>query len=191
MNILVLGSGGREHAITWALAKSPKVDELFVTPGNGGTAGIATNIPGIDITDAEAVLGFARDRNVDLVVIGPEAPLVVGIADTLREAGIPVFGPGAAGALLEGSKTFSKNFMIENNIPTARYQSFTEAEPAKALVRELGAPIVIKADGLAAGKGVFVAETVEEALAAVDACFGGLFGEAGSVVVVEEYLQGP
>lgn len=191
MNILVLGSGGREHAITWALAKSPNTDELFVTPGNGGTAGIATNIPGIDITDAEAVLGFARDRDIDLVVIGPEAPLVVGIADTLREAGIPVFGPGAAGALLEGSKTFSKNFMIENNIPTARYQSFTEAEPAKALVRELGAPIVIKADGLAAGKGVFVAETVEEALAAVDACFGGLFGEAGSVVVVEEYLQGP
>ena len=191
MNILVLGSGGREHAITWALAKSPNTDELYVTPGNGGTASIATNIPGIDITDAQAVLGFACDRNIDLVVIGPEAPLVAGIADTLREAGIAVFGPGAAGAMLEGSKTFSKNFMIENNIPTARYQSFTEAEPAKALVREMGAPIVIKADGLAAGKGVFVAETVEEATAAVDACFGGLFGEAGSVVVVEECLQGP
>ena len=191
MNILVLGSGGREHAITWALAKSPNTDELYVTPGNGGTAGIATNIPGIDINDAEAVLGFSRDRNIDLVVIGPEAPLVAGVADVLRDAGIAVFGPNAEGAQLEGSKTYSKNFMVENNIPTARYQSFTDAESAKAYVNDLGAPIVIKADGLAAGKGVFVAETLEDALEAVDTCFEGAFGDAGKVVVVEECLQGP
>ncbi len=191
MNILVLGGGGREHAITWALAKSPQVDKLFVAPGNGGTARIARNIPQLRADDAQAVLGFARDRDIDLVVIGPEAPLVAGVADVLREAGIAVFGPDAQGARLEGSKTFSKEFMARHGIPTARYNSFTECEPALAYVRELGAPIVVKADGLAAGKGVVVADDVEDAEEAVRACFDGAFGGAGSTVLIEECMTGP
>ncbi len=191
MNILVLGGGGREHAITWALAKSPRTDELFVAPGNGGTDAIATNVSDLDACDAQAVLAFAKDHNIELVVIGPEAPLVAGVADVLREAGIAVFGPDAQGAQLEGSKAYSKAFMEANNIPTARYATFTELEPALAYVRELGAPIVVKADGLAAGKGVIVAEELEDAEEAVQDCFSGAFGEAGSRVVIEECLTGP
>ncbi len=191
MNILVLGGGGREHAISWALAKSPRCTELYVAPGNGGTANIARNVKDLNAEDAQAVLAFAQAHNIELVVIGPEAPLVVGVADVLREAGIPVFGPDAQGAQLEGSKTYSKRFMDANGIPTARYQSFTDAASARAYCEELGAPLVVKADGLAAGKGVVVAETLDMALDAVEACFDGSFGDAGQTVVVEEMLTGP
>ena len=191
MNILVLGGGGREHAITWALAKSARSDELFVAPGNGGTADIAQNVAGLNAEDGEAVLAFVQQHAIDLVVIGPEAPLVAGVADVLRAAGVAVFGPDAQGAQLEGSKTYSKEFMEANGIPTARYGSFTELEPALAYVRELGAPVVVKADGLAAGKGVVVAQTIEEAEEAVRSCFDGAFGDAGSKVLVEECLTGP
>ena len=191
MNILVLGSGGREHAIAWALAKSPLCEGLFVAPGNGGTAEIATNIKTLNIEDGEAVATFAHQNNVGLVVIGPEAPLVKGVADVLRAANIPVFGPDSEGAQLEGSKTYCKEFLINNNLPTARYQSFTDKEAALAYCNELGAPLVVKSDGLAAGKGVVVADTLEAALDAVEACFAGDFGLAGSTVVVEEKLTGP
>lgn len=191
MNILVLGGGGREHAISWALAKSPRCTELYVAPGNGGTANIARNVKDLNAEDAQAVLAFAQAHNIELVVIGPEAPLVAGVADVLREAGIPVFGPDAQGAQLEGSKTYSKRFMDANGIPTARYQSFTDAASARAYCEELGAPLVVKADGLAAGKGVVVAETLDMALDAVEACFDGSFGDAGQTVVVEEMLTGP
>lgn len=191
MNILVLGSGGREHAIAWALAKSPLCEGLFVAPGNGGTAEIANNIKTLNIEDGEAVATFAQQNNVGLVVIGPEAPLVKGVADVLRAANIPVFGPDSEGAQLEGSKTYCKEFLINNNLPTARYQSFTDKEAALAYCNELGAPLVVKADGLAAGKGVVVADTLEAALDAVEACFAGDFGLAGSTVVVEEKLTGP
>lgn len=191
MNILVLGSGGREHAIAWALAKSPLCEGLFVAPGNGGTAEIATNIKTLNIEDGEAVATFAQQNNVGLVVIGPEAPLVKGVADVLRAVNIPVFGPDSEGAQLEGSKTYCKEFLINNNLPTARYQSFTDKEAALAYCNELGSPLVVKADGLAAGKGVVVADTLEAALDAVEACFAGDFGLAGSTVVVEEKLIGP
>lgn len=191
MNILVLGGGGREHAISWALAKSPRCTELYVAPGNGGTANIARNVKDLNAEDAQAVLAFAQAHNIELVVIGPEAPLVAGVADVLREAGIPVFGPDAQGAQLEGSKTYSKRFMDANGIPTARYQSFTDAASARTYCEELGAPLVVKADGLAAGKGVVVAETLDMALDAVEACFDGSFGDAGQTVVVEEMLTGP
>lgn len=191
MNILVLGGGGREHAISWALAKSPRCTELYVAPGNGGTANIARNVKDLNAEDAQAVLAFAQAHNIELVVIGPEAPLVAGVADVLREAGIPVFGPDAQGAQLEGSKTYSKRFMDANGIPTARYQSFTDAASARAYCEELGAPLVVKADGLAAGKGVVVAETLDMAFDAVEACFDGSFGDAGQTVVVEEMLTGP
>lgn len=191
MNILVLGSGGREHAIAWALAKSTHCSQLFVAPGNGGTASIATNVKDLDANDGKAVLSFARKNEIGLVVIGPEAPLVAGVADVLRAAGIPVFGPDAQGAQLEGSKTYSKKFMDANGIPTAKYQSFTNAADARAYCQQLGAPLVVKADGLAAGKGVIVADELDDALEAVDACFDGNFGEAGSTVVVEEMLTGP
>ena len=191
MNILVLGGGGREHAITWALAKSPRTDKLFVAPGNGGTANVAENVKSLNSEDGQAVLEFVRAHAIELVVIGPEAPLVKGVADVLRAEGVAVFGPDAQGAQLEGSKTFSKRFMDAHNIPTARYQSFTEVEPVLAYVRELGAPVVVKADGLAAGKGVIVADDLEDAEDAVRSCFDGAFGEAGSTVVVEEFLTGP
>ncbi len=191
MNILVLGGGGREHAIAWALAKSPRCERLYVAPGNGGTASIAQNVADLDAEDAKAVLAFAQEHAIDLVVIGPEAPLVGGVADVLREAGIAVFGPDAQGAQLEGSKLFCKNFMGAHDIPTAHCESFTEVEPALAYVREVGAPIVVKANGLAAGKGVVVADTLEAAEEAVRACFNGAFGDSGSTVVIEECLTGP
>ncbi len=191
MNIVVLGSGGREHAIAWALSKSSRCDDLFVIPGNGGTQSIAQNITGIDISDGAAIVGFAHAHDVGLVVVGPEVPLVAGVANTLRDAGIAVFGPDAQGAQLEGSKLASKRFMEENNLPTARYATFTEKELALEYVRDMGAPIVVKADGLAAGKGVIVAENTDAALDAVEECFDGAFGEAGQRVVVEECLTGP
>ncbi len=190
MNVLVLGSGGREHALAWAIAKSPRLDSLFVAPGNGGTASIAKNVP-LDINDADAIIGFSKDENVDLIVIGPEAPLVAGVADALREAGFAVFGPNAQGARLEGSKSFSKEFMLAHGLPTARYKKCSTEEEALEYLREVGAPIVVKADGLAAGKGVIVAEDEQEAEEAVRDCFAGDFGEAGSVVVMEEMLEGP
>lgn len=190
MNVLVLGSGGREHALAWAIAKSPRLDSLFVAPGNGGTATIAKNVP-LDMNDADAVIGFAHSENIDLVVIGPEAPLVAGVADAIRAAGIAVFGPGAQGARLEGSKSFSKEFMLAHGLPTARYKKCTSQDEAMDYLHEVGAPIVVKADGLAAGKGVVVAEDMEEAEEAVRDCFAGDFGEAGSVVVIEEMLEGP
>ncbi len=189
MNILVIGSGGREHALCWAVAKSPRLKTLYCAPGNGGVAGVAECI-NLDTDDHDAVVRFCRDREIALVVIGPEAPLVEGLADSLKAAGLTVFGPSASAAQLEGSKGFTKDLCAANNIPTAAYARFTEAAPALAYVRERGAPIVIKADGLAAGKGVTVAETEDQALAAVEACFAGSFGEAGAEVVIEECLVG-
>ncbi|MBQ9954158.1 MAG: phosphoribosylamine--glycine ligase [Eggerthellaceae bacterium] len=191
MNILVLGSGGREHAIAWALAKSPNTDALYVAPGNGGTAGVAENVGDLDMMDGAAVLAFVEENEIGLVVVGPEAPLVAGVADVLREAGVPVYGPNKDGAMLEGSKAYSKAFMMANDIPTAAYAKFDACEPALEYVREQGAPIVIKADGLAAGKGVVVAETLEAAEAAVRDCFDGAFGAAGHTVVIEECMTGP
>ncbi|MFR7746026.1 MAG: phosphoribosylamine--glycine ligase [Eggerthellaceae bacterium] len=191
MNILVLGGGGREHAIAWALAKSPKCESLYVAPGNGGTASIAQNVKNLNAEHGEEVLEFAQKHAIDMVVIGPEAPLVAGVADVLRKGGIAVFGPDAQGAQLEGSKTYSKEFMLANGIPTAHYQSFTNKEDALAYCEQLGAPLVVKADGLAAGKGVIVAETLDAALGAVEDCFDGSFGDAGKRVVVEEMLTGP
>lgn len=193
MNILVLGSGGREHAITWALAKSTNVEGLYVSPGNGGTARVAQNVLGLDINNTESVLAFCQkpEHAIDLVVIGPEAPLVAGVADGLRAAGILVFGPDSFGAQLEGSKTFSKKFMDANNIPTARYESFDSKADALAYANKLGAPLVVKADGLAAGKGVIVADELDDALQAINDCFDGAFGKAGAKVVIEECLTGP
>ena len=191
MNILVLGGGGREHAIAWALSQSPRCDQLYVAPGNGGTASIAQNVKNLAVEEGDAVLSFAKDHEIGLVVVGPEAPLVAGVADVVRAAGIPIFGPDAQGAQLEGSKTYSKEFMDANGIPTARYASFADEVQARAYCEELGAPLVVKADGLAAGKGVVVAETLEVALDAVKECFQGAFGEAGNRVVIEEMLKGP
>ena len=191
MNILVLGGGGREHAIGWALAKSPKCEKLYMAPGNGGTAGIAENVAGLNAEDGAAVLAFAQANAINLVVIGPEAPLVAGVADVLREAGIAVFGPSASCARLEGSKSFSKEFMQANGLPTADYGAFDDEASALAFLAEHPAPIVVKADGLAAGKGVVVAATDEEARAAVTDAFGGAFGAAGARVVIEECLTGP
>lgn len=190
MNILVLGSGGREHAICWALARSPRLEHLYVAPGNGGTAAIAENVSYLDPMDASALVEFCQNHTIELVVIGPEAPLVAGVADDLRAAGIGVFGPSSTGALLEGSKSLAKRFMEYTAIPTANYRAFDQLEPALDYVDMTGAPIVIKADGLAAGKGVVVAETVEAAKAAVKSCFEGTFGEAGKRVVIEEYMEG-
>ena len=190
MNVLILGSGGREHALTWAVAKSPQLDELFVAPGNGGTASIATNVA-LDAQDGQAVLEFVQEHDVELVIIGPEAPLVSGVADVLRDAGIDVFGPDAEGAQLEGSKSFSKEFMLAHDLPTADYMKCTSLEEAMAALDKMGAPIVVKADGLAAGKGVVVAEDIHTAQEAIRDCFAGDFGEAGDIVVLEEMLTGP
>jgi len=189
MNILVIGSGGREHALCWSLASSPMLTKLYCAPGNGGIAQVAECVA-IDICDHEAVIDFCKDKQIDLVVIGPEAPLVAGMADDLRAQGIKAFGPSKAAAQLEGSKRFTKELCNRKNIPTATYGHFTDAESAKTYTREQGAPIVIKADGLAAGKGVTVAQTLEQALEAIDDCFSGRFGEAGAEVVVEECMIG-
>ena len=177
MNILILGGGGREHALAWAVSQNPKCDKLIVAPGNAGIAQIATCAT-LNAEDPAAVVQFAEAEAIDLVIIGPEAPLAAGVADRLREAQIPVFGPNAAAARLEASKSFTKEICDAVGAPTAAYARFTDAEPAKAYIREQGAPIVVKADGLAAGKGVIVAMEVDEALAAIDDMFGGAHGEA-------------
>ncbi len=192
MNVLVIGSGGREHALAWKAAQSPKVDKVFVAPGNAGTNNEAKleNVA-IGVEDITALIIFAKDNNVELTIVGPEAPLVIGVVDAFREAGLRCFGPTQGAAQLEGSKAFTKDFLARHAIPTADYQNFTEIEPALAYVREKGAPIVVKADGLAAGKGVIVAMTLEEAEAAIkDMLAGNAFGEAGHRVVVEEFLDG-
>jgi len=189
MNILLLGSGGREHALAWKMAASPLADRLFCAPGNAGIAREAECVA-LDVGDHGAVIAFCRAEKIDLVVVGPETPLCAGIVDDLEAAGIKAFGPSRAAARLEGSKGFTKDLCRANGIPTAAYRRFTAAEPAKAYVREQGAPIVIKADGLAAGKGVVVAQTVAEAEAAIETMFGGGLGEAGAELVIEEFLQG-
>ena len=189
MNILLLGSGGREHALAWKLSSSPLVTRLWCAPGNAGIAQEAECVA-LDTADHAAVIAFCRSNAVDFVVVGPEAPLAAGIVDDLASAGIKAFGPSKAAARLEGSKGFTKDLCQANNIPTAAYQRFTDADRAKAYIREQGAPIVIKADGLAAGKGVVVAETLKDALDAIDMMLSGGFGEAGAEAVVEEFLTG-
>jgi phosphoribosylamine--glycine ligase len=189
MNILILGSGGREHALAWAVMQNPKCDRLIVAPGNAGIAMIA-ECAALDIMDGGAVVTFAEENSIDFVIVGPEAPLAAGVADRLRDAGLLVFGPSAEAARLEASKSFTKEICDAANAPTAAYGHFTNAEAAKAYVRAQGAPIVVKADGLAAGKGVIIAETVAEAEAAIDDMFGGAFGGAGAEVVIEEFMQG-
>ena len=189
MNVLLLGSGGREHALALALSKSPGLGSLIVAPGNPGTAALGRN-EAVSLGDHDALLALARRERIDLVVVGPEAPLVDGLADVFREAGIAVFGPSRAAAQLEGSKSFTKDFCREFGIPTADYETFAAAEPAKAYARQSQLPVVIKADGLAAGKGVIVAATLKEADDAIDAIFAGRFGAAGASVVVEDFLEG-
>jgi phosphoribosylamine--glycine ligase len=192
MKVLIIGSGGREHALAWKCAQSDDVDEVLVAPGNAGTAHEAgcRNVA-VAVDDIEGLAKLAQDENIDLTIVGPEAPLVAGIADRFNELGLPCFGPSAAAAQLEGSKAFTKDFLARHNIPTAAYRNFTELTPALAYIREQGAPIVIKADGLAAGKGVIVAMTLEEAeAAATDMLDGNKFGDAGARIVVEEFLDG-
>ena len=191
MNILVIGGGGREHTLAWKLAQSPSATKLYAIPGNPGMAAVAECVSGISIEDNEAVVAFAEEHAIDLAVIGPEVPLTNGIVDAFEAAGILAFGPRKAAAELEGSKAFSKGLMKKYGIPTAKYEVFTDAEAAKDYVRQEGAPIVIKADGLAAGKGVIVAETCDEALAAVaDIMEDQEFGAAGNRVVIEEFMEG-
>ena len=190
IDILLLGSGGREHALAKKLAESPRCGTLYIAPGNGGTLQEGVNVA-LAEDDPEAVAAFAREEGIGLVVIGPEAPLVAGVADAVRAAGIACFGPGAEGAQMEGSKRFSKELMERAGIPTAAYGSFTDEEAALAYVREQGAPLVVKADGLAAGKGVVVATEQGQAEEAVRECFAGAFGDAGSTVVIEECMTGP
>ncbi|MFE3837668.1 phosphoribosylamine--glycine ligase [Pseudogemmobacter sonorensis] len=189
MNILILGGGGREHALAWAVKQNPKTDRLIVAPGNAGIAAIA-ECASLDIFDAGAVTAFCEENAVDFVIVGPEAPLAAGIADATRAAGILTFGPSAEAARLEASKTFTKEICDACGAPTAAWARFTEAEPARDYIRRMGAPIVVKADGLAAGKGVIVAMTETEALAAIDDMFGGEFGTAGAEVVIEEFMAG-
>jgi phosphoribosylamine--glycine ligase len=189
MKILVLGSGGREHALCWKIAASPLVTKLWCMPGNAGIAKDAECVAG-DIADHPAVIAFCKANNVDFVVVGPDAAVAAGVVDDLNAAGFKAFGPTGAAAQLESSKSFTKQLCRDNNIPTAAYGHFKDAAAAKAYIEKQGAPIVVKADGLAAGKGVVVAMTKAEALAAVDMMFGGGFGESGAEVVVEEFLQG-
>jgi len=189
MKILLIGSGGREHALAWAISASPLCDTLFIAPGNPGTAHCGENVV-VDVADHAAVIAFCRLQGIGLVVVGPEGPLVAGIADDLRAAGIKVFGPSKAAAQLEGSKGFTKELCAEFDIPTAGFGRFSDADSAKTYVAAQGAPIVIKADGLAAGKGVIMAETLEQANEAIDMMFSGGFGAAGAEVVVEEWMIG-
>jgi phosphoribosylamine--glycine ligase len=189
MRVLIVGSGGREHALAWALAASPLVDTLYCAPGNAGIAALATCLP-IDALNLDALVAFATENRVDLVVVGPEGPLVAGLVDRLEAVGIKAFGPSAAAAALEGSKGFMKDLCARHNIPTAAYGRFAEAGPAHAYVDRVGVPIVVKADGLAAGKGVILAHDLATAHAAIDDCFSGRFGAAGAEVVVEEFLLG-
>ena len=189
MNILILGGGGREHALAWAVLQNPKCDRLIVAPGNAGIAMIA-ECADIDILDGGLVATFAEENAIDLVIVGPEAPLAAGVSDRLREAGLLVFGPSQAAARLEASKGFTKEICDAAGVPTAAWARFSEAAAATAHVRRTGAPIVVKADGLAAGKGVVVAATVAEAEAAIADMFGGAFGAAGAEVVIEEFMAG-
>ncbi|UCB29716.1 phosphoribosylamine--glycine ligase [Duffyella gerundensis] len=192
MKILVIGNGGREHALAWKAAQSPLATTVYVAPGNAGTA-LELALQNVDIspTDIHGLLRFAQSENIDLTIVGPEAPLVIGVVDAFRTAGLKIFGPTQAAAQLEGSKAFTKDFLARHHIPSAEYQNFTAVEPALAYLREKGAPIVIKADGLAAGKGVIVAMTLEEAEAAVeDMLAGNAFGNAGHRIVIEEFLTG-
>ena len=190
VDILLLGSGGREHALLAKLAESPRAGKLYVAPGNGGMNAVAEPVE-LDIESPVAVADWAREHGIGLVVIGPEAPLVAGVGDAVRSAGIPCFGPNGKAAQMEGSKKFAKQVMSRAGVPTAAYRSFTDEETCAAYVEQVGGPVVVKADGLAAGKGVIVAKTTEEALAGVHECFSGAFGEAGATVVVEEMLDGP
>lgn len=192
MNVLIIGNGGREHALAWKVRQSPLVKKVFVAPGNAGTA-LEEDIKNVAIaaTDVPALVAFAKENQIGLTIVGPEAPLVIGVVDAFRANGLKIFGPTQAAAQLEGSKAFTKDFLARHQIPTAEYQNFTEIEPALAYLKQKGAPIVIKADGLAAGKGVIVAMTLEEAEEAVkDMLSGNAFGEAGSRVVIEEFLDG-
>lgn len=192
MKILIIGSGGREHALAWKAAQSPLATQVFVAPGNAGTA-LESNIENVDINgeDIPALLAFALNKQIDLTIVGPEAALVEGIVDTFTAAGLKIFGPSKNAAQLEGSKAFTKDFLERHEIPTAFYGNFTEVEPAVAYIEEKGAPIVVKADGLAAGKGVILAQTNDEAIAAVkDMLAGNKFGDAGARVVIEEFLYG-
>lgn len=192
MNLLVIGNGGREHALAWQCAKDEKVNTVYVAGGNAGTA-TEKKCKNIDLTttDHDAIINFCQENNIDMVIVGPEAPLVAGVVDDCRKAGIKIWGPTAYCAQLEGSKTFAKEFMLQNKIPTAAYQGFTNAEEAKQYVSQQGAPIVVKADGLAAGKGVIVAETIEMAYEAIDDMLAdNKFGDAGSRVVIEQFLTG-
>ncbi|MBW3140438.1 phosphoribosylamine--glycine ligase [Ferrimonas balearica] len=190
MKVLVIGSGGREHALAWKVAQNPAVERVFVAPGNAGTA-TEPKVENVAVSGNEALVAFAREHGVGLTIVGPEAPLVEGVVDAFDAAGLTIFGPTAAAAQLEGSKAFTKDFLARHAIPTAEYQNFTEVEPALAYLREKGAPIVVKADGLAAGKGVIVAMTLAEAEAAVeDMLAGNAFGDAGHRVVIEEFLEG-
>ena len=192
MKILVIGNGGREHALAWKASLSPLAETVFVAPGNAGTAlEPALQNVAINATDIPALLSFAQNEKIDLTIVGPEAPLVIGVVDAFRAAGLKIFGPTQAAAQLEGSKAFTKDFLARHNIPSAEYQNFTEVEPALAYTRSKGAPIVIKADGLAAGKGVIVAMTLQEAEDAIqDMLAGNAFGNAGHRIVVEEFLDG-
>jgi phosphoribosylamine--glycine ligase len=189
MNVLLIGGGAREHALAWKLTQSADLTKLFCAPGNAGILSIAEKAP-VNVSDQAATVEFCRKAGIGLVVVGPEAPLVAGLADTLRQAGIAVFGPSRAAAQLEASKSFTKAICSAYNIPTAAYAHFSDAAKARAYARERGAPLVVKADGLAAGKGVVVCETVAEAEDAIAACFAGAFGEAGASVVIEEKLIG-
>ncbi|MGP3232588.1 phosphoribosylamine--glycine ligase [Serratia bockelmannii] len=192
MNILIIGNGGREHALAWKAAQSPLADKVYVAPGNAGTA-LEANLENVAIaaTDIPALVDFAQSHDIGLTIVGPEAPLVIGVVDAFQAAGLKIFGPSQAAAQLEGSKAFTKDFLARHRIPTAEYENFTEVEPALAYVRRKGAPIVIKADGLAAGKGVIVAMTLQEAEEAVrDMLAGNAFGDAGHRIVVEEFLDG-
>ena len=192
MKVLVIGSGGREHALAWQCAKFDTIDQVFVAPGNAGTQ-LENKLTNVDIgvKDIDALLDFAKSHQIDLTIVGPEAPLVIGVVDRFKTEGLNIFGPSQAASQLEGSKAFCKDFLYRNNIPTAFYDVFTEVEPAINYVKEKGLPIVIKADGLAAGKGVIIANTQAEAEAAInDMLEGNRFGEAGSRVVIEEFLSG-
>jgi len=189
MNILILGGGGREHSLAWAIKQNPKCDRLIVAPGNAGIARLA-ECADLDILDGAAVVTFCAENAVDLIIIGPEAPLAAGVADATRAAGLLTFGPSAAAAQLETSKAFTKAICDACKAPTAAWARFTDPEPAKAYIRAQGVPIVVKADGLAAGKGVIVAETLPEALAAIDEMFAGGFGAAGAAVVIEDFMAG-
>ncbi|MFW7523951.1 phosphoribosylamine--glycine ligase [Vibrio ostreicida] len=192
MKVLVIGAGGREHALGWKAAQNPEVETVFIAPGNAGTAlePKLKNIS-IDVENIAELVEFATKNNVELTIVGPEGPLVIGVVDAFRQAGLPIFGPTQAAAQLEGSKAFTKDFLHRHQIPTAAYANFTEIEPAITYVRQQGAPIVVKADGLAAGKGVIVAMTIEQAEEAIkDMLSGNVFGDAGSCVVIEEFLEG-